>query len=83
MRGSPGVAGRVFGTLGRHGCNILAIAQGGSELNISCVLPAGDEGRAMRALHDDLIAAPPGTGERRDGDEAADQARQIAAVGDD
>ncbi|MDP9375801.1 MAG: aspartate kinase, partial [Chloroflexota bacterium] len=55
MRGTPGVAGRVFGTLGAHGCNILAIAQGGSELNISCVLHAADEGRAMRALHDELV----------------------------
>ncbi|CAA9577934.1 MAG: Aspartokinase [uncultured Thermomicrobiales bacterium] len=55
MRGTPGVAGRVFGTLGRHGCNILAIAQGGSEMNISCVVHAGDEARAMRALHDELV----------------------------
>lgn len=55
MRGVPGVAGRVFGTLGRHGCNILAIAQGGSELNISCVLHASDEALAMRVLHEALI----------------------------
>jgi aspartate kinase len=55
MRGTPGVAGRVFGTLGKFGCNILAIAQGGSELNISCVLHASDEARAMRVLHDELI----------------------------
>jgi aspartate kinase len=57
MRGMPGVAGRVFSTLGQHGCNILAIAQGGSELNISCVLEARDEAIAMRALHDELIGA--------------------------
>ena len=63
MRGTPGVAARVFGTLGRHGCNILAIAQGGSELNISCVLDAADEGRAMRALHEELIVARPATSE--------------------
>ena len=55
MRGAPGVAGRVFGTLGQHSCNILAIAQGGSELNISCVLRAADEALAMRVLHDALI----------------------------
>lgn len=55
MRGRPGVAGRVFSTLGAHGCNILAIAQGGSELNISVVLNAADEGRAMRALHAEFI----------------------------
>ncbi len=58
MRGVPGVAGRVFGTLGRHGCNILAIAQGGSELNISCVLHASDEALAMRVLHEALIGSP-------------------------
>jgi aspartokinase len=57
MRGVPGVAGRVFGTLGLHGCNILAIAQGGSELNISCVLHASDEALAMRVLHEALIGA--------------------------
>ena len=55
MRGAPGVAGRVFATLGESGCNILAIAQGGSELNISCVLHAADEALAMRVLHDALI----------------------------
>ncbi len=65
MRGTPGVAARVFGTLGRHGCNILAIAQGGSELNISVVLDAADEVRAMRALHEELIVARPATGELR------------------
>ena len=57
MRGVPGVAGRVFATLGAHNCNILAIAQGGSELNISCVLQASDEALAMRVLHDELIGA--------------------------
>ncbi len=55
MRGAPGIAGRVFATLGESGCNILAIAQGGSELNISCVLHAADEALAMRVLHDALI----------------------------
>lgn len=83
MRGSPGVAGRVFSTLGRHDCNILAIAQGGSELNISCVLPADDEGRAMRALHDGLIAARPGTAELWGDDGVVGRARQVAAAGDD
>lgn len=64
MRGRPGVAGRVFSTLGAHRCNILAIAQGGSELNISCVLHAIDEGRAMRALHAEFIVdAEVATGE--------------------
>jgi aspartate kinase len=71
MRGAPGVAGRVFGTLGRHNCNILAIAQGGSELNISCVLQASDEALAMRVLHEELIA---------NGAAPAAEARAMAAV---
>ncbi len=55
MRGAPGVAGRVFGALGQHQCNILAIAQGYSELNISFVLHAADEARAMQILHEAVI----------------------------
>ena len=55
MRGTPGVAGRVFSALGRHGVNIIAIAQGGSELNISFVVDAADERRAIQILHDELV----------------------------
>lgn len=52
MRGTPGVAGRVFQTLGSESINIVAIAQGSSELNISCVVSMDDVRRAVRALHD-------------------------------
>ena len=55
MRGTPGVAGRVFGTLGDDRINIIAIAQGSSELNISFVVHAGDERRAVQVLHDELV----------------------------
>ncbi len=51
MRGTPGVAGRVFQTLGQEGINILAIAQGSSELNISFVVAEPEIARAVPALH--------------------------------
>jgi bifunctional aspartokinase / homoserine dehydrogenase 1 len=51
MKGRPGVAGRVFGALGRHNINISAIAQGASERNISCVIDAAQEVRALNVIH--------------------------------
>jgi len=51
MKGRPGVAGKVFDSLGRQNINISAIAQGASERNISCVIDAADEGRALNAIH--------------------------------
>jgi aspartokinase/homoserine dehydrogenase 1 len=51
MAGTPGVAGRFFGTLGRAGINIRAIAQGSSERNISAVVDSDESVRALRAAH--------------------------------
>jgi len=51
MKGRPGVAGKVFDSLGRQNINISAIAQGASELNISCVIDAPQQGRALNAIH--------------------------------
>ena len=51
MAGSPGIAGRFFGTLGRAGINIRAIAQGSSERNISAVVDSDESTRALRAAH--------------------------------
>jgi aspartokinase/homoserine dehydrogenase 1 len=51
MAGTPGIAGRFFGTLGRAGINIRAIAQGSSERNISAVVASADAVRALRAVH--------------------------------
>lgn len=51
MRGIPGVAGRTFGALGREGVNIIAIAQGSSEYNISFVVEESSMQRALAALH--------------------------------
>jgi aspartate kinase len=51
MRGLPGIAGRAFGALGREGVNIIAIAQGSSEYNISLVVEADAMQRAVTTLH--------------------------------
>jgi aspartate kinase len=54
MRGTPGVAGRVFGALGRAGVNVMAIAQGSSELNISLVVAEAERDKAVRAVHEEF-----------------------------
>jgi aspartokinase/homoserine dehydrogenase 1 len=51
MRGRPDVAGRVFSLLGSEEIEVLAIAQGSSELNLSFALPSADEHRAVRGIH--------------------------------
>ncbi|HSD67992.1 MAG TPA: bifunctional aspartate kinase/homoserine dehydrogenase I [Woeseiaceae bacterium] len=51
MAGTPGIAAKFFGTLGRAGINIRAIAQGSSERNISAVVDSKDVTRALRAVH--------------------------------
>ena len=52
MRYMPGIAGRLFNALGKNGINVVAIAQGSSELNISVVVSQKDEVKALNALHD-------------------------------
>lgn len=52
MRYRPGIAGRMFQALGKNGVNVIAIAQGSSELNISVVVSHTDESKAMNALHE-------------------------------
>ncbi len=51
MRGTPGVAGRTFNSMGRDEINIIAIAQGSSESNISFVIEEKDVKKALLALH--------------------------------
>lgn len=51
MRGTPGIAGRVFGALGQAGINIIAIAQGSTENNISLVVAGADGDEAVRVVH--------------------------------
>jgi aspartokinase/homoserine dehydrogenase 1 len=55
MKNVPGVAGRLFEGLGKNGINIIAIAQGSSELNISFVINKSDEAKALNAIHDSFF----------------------------
>ena len=52
MRMTPGVSGTLFEALGKGGVNIKAIAQGSSERNISVVIGATDEKKALNIIHD-------------------------------
>ncbi len=62
MAGHVGIAARVFAALGKAGINIVAIAQGSSELNISFVVPAKQAAAAQRAVHDAFQLAKIGGG---------------------
>ncbi len=59
MRGTPGVAGRVFTTMGGNGVNVIAIAQGASECSISFVVAESDLKQAVVSLHDLALEAVP------------------------
>ncbi len=54
MRGTPGIAGRTFSALGRKGINIIAIAQGSSEYNVSFVVDVGAMRDAVLAVHSEF-----------------------------
>ena len=51
MRGTPGIAGKFFDALCRCRINVLAIAQGSSELNISAAIAEADYRHAVQAIH--------------------------------
>lgn len=55
MRHKPGVSGKMFQALGQNGINVVAIAQGSSELNISAVILNKDTAKAINALHDSFF----------------------------
>ncbi len=55
MRGTPGISGKLFSALGREGINVLAIAQGSSERNISIVIDRKDREKALNAIHDAFL----------------------------
>ncbi|MDR1212166.1 MAG: bifunctional aspartate kinase/homoserine dehydrogenase I [Spirochaetaceae bacterium] len=57
MKRSSGVAGKVFHALGRNGINVVAIAQGSSELNISAVIRKEDTAKALNAIHEAFFLA--------------------------
>lgn len=58
MAGAPGTAGRLFGALGRAGINVRAIAQGGSERNITVAIDQREATRALRAVHAGFYLSP-------------------------
>ncbi|MEZ0541415.1 bifunctional aspartate kinase/homoserine dehydrogenase I [Fibrella arboris] len=51
MRKSSGIAGKLFSVLGKNGVNIVAVAQGSSEINISVVVTKNNLSKALNALH--------------------------------
>jgi aspartokinase len=54
MKGIPGIAGRTFSALGRRAINIMALAQGSSELSISFAVKSSDVREAVRAIHEEF-----------------------------
>jgi aspartokinase/homoserine dehydrogenase 1 len=54
MKGTPGIAARIFGSIARLGINIAAIAQGSSELSVSFVVKSSDVAAAVRAMHQEF-----------------------------
>jgi aspartate kinase len=56
MRHTPGIAGRIFSALGAAQVNVIAIAQGSSECSISLTVAAHDSDRAVRAIHELIVA---------------------------
>lgn len=55
MCNMPGIAGKLFGTLGRNGISVIAFAQGAKETNISFVIPAQQLSKTMNVLHDSFF----------------------------
>jgi aspartate kinase len=52
MRGTPGLAASIFQAIGAHNINVIAIAQGSSEANVSLVVEATHAAEAVRSIHD-------------------------------
>lgn len=55
MKHSPGIAGKLFGTLGRSGISVIACAQGASETNISFVVASKSLRKSLNVLHDSFF----------------------------
>ena len=51
MRKRPGIADKLFGALGKNGINVIAIAQGSSELNVSVVIDEHNLPKTLKVLH--------------------------------
>ena len=57
MKRTPGIAGKLFGTLGRGGISVIACAQGASETNISFVINKENLRKALNSIHDSFFLA--------------------------
>ena len=55
MKHTPGIAGKLFGTLGRNGISVIACAQGASETNISFVVEAKSLRKSLNVIHDSFF----------------------------
>ena len=55
MKLTPGIAGKLFNTLGRNGINVIACAQGASETNISFVIKLDSLRKALNVIHDSFF----------------------------
>lgn len=55
MKHTPGIAGKLFGTLGRNGISVIACAQGASETNISFVVDARYLRKSLNVIHDSFF----------------------------
>jgi len=55
MKHTPGIAGKLFGTLGRSGINVIACAQGAFETNISFVVDGKNLRKSLNVLHDSFF----------------------------
>ncbi len=54
MKGTPGIGAKVFGALGRNAINVISVAQGSSEYNISLVVDEKDVDDAVRYIHQEF-----------------------------
>ena len=55
MRRTPGIAGKLFGVLGKNGINVIACAQGASETNISFVVESESLRKSLNVIHDSFF----------------------------
>ncbi len=55
MSGHPGVSAHLFETLGKNGINVIAVAQGSNEMNISFVTDSHDEHKALNCVHESFL----------------------------
>ena len=55
MKQTPGIAGKLFGTLGRSGIVVIAISQGASQTNISFIVKAEELNKSLNVLHDSFF----------------------------